>query len=219
MEINGYQLDETDPRTGRPRLVSGFSELRGRRHDRVRLLDLQRRVPRAGPQPRPGAQARRPTRCSPTGASPGRTTAASSTTAPRPTPRDARGRSGRSWSGGTPRQRRWVGADEPDFEPSKPPDYRPPPGAKGMDAIAGDQPFIMKPDGVGWLFAPGSVKDGPLPDALRAGRVAGGQPALSRAGDQPDGAVLRGAAQPAGAHARRRSTRSSPPPSASPSTT
>ena len=25
------------------------------------------------------------------------------------------------------------------------------------------QPFIMKPDGVGWLFAPGAVKDGPLP--------------------------------------------------------
>ena len=57
MEINGYRLDETDPRTGRPRLVSGFSELRGRRHDVVRLLDLQRRVPRAGPQPRQGAEA------------------------------------------------------------------------------------------------------------------------------------------------------------------
>src|SRR5262249_19266959 len=27
-EINGYQLNEIDPRTGRPRLVSGFSELR-----------------------------------------------------------------------------------------------------------------------------------------------------------------------------------------------
>ena len=27
MEINGYRLDEIDPRTGRPRLVSGFSEL------------------------------------------------------------------------------------------------------------------------------------------------------------------------------------------------
>ena len=32
-----------------------------------------------------------------------------------------------------------------------------------MSAIAGNQPFIMKPDGVGWLFAPGTVKDGPLP--------------------------------------------------------
>jgi formate dehydrogenase major subunit len=59
--------------------------------------------------------------------------------------------------------RRWVGLDEPDFDPQKPPDYQPLPGATGMAAIAGDQPFIMKPDGVGWLYAPGAVKDGPLP--------------------------------------------------------
>jgi formate dehydrogenase major subunit len=58
--------------------------------------------------------------------------------------------------------RRWVGLDRPDFEPDKPPDYRPPPGATGMAAIAGNQPFILKPDGVGWLYAP-AVKDGPLP--------------------------------------------------------
>ena len=60
-------------------------------------------------------------------------------------------------------KRRWVGPDQPDFEPDKPPDYRPPPDATGMAAIAGNEPFIMKPDGVGWLFAPGAVKDGPLP--------------------------------------------------------
>ena len=60
-------------------------------------------------------------------------------------------------------KKRWVGADEPDFEPDKPPGYRPPPGAKGMGAIAGDQPFIMKPDGLAWLYAPGAVKDGPMP--------------------------------------------------------
>jgi formate dehydrogenase major subunit len=60
-------------------------------------------------------------------------------------------------------QKRWVGDDVPDFEVDKSPDYRPPPGAMGMDAIAGNQPFIMKPDGVGWLYSPGSVKDGPLP--------------------------------------------------------
>jgi formate dehydrogenase major subunit len=60
-------------------------------------------------------------------------------------------------------QRRWVGDDEPDFEPDKPPGYRPTPGAKGMDAIGGAEPFVMKPDGVGWLFASGAVKDGPLP--------------------------------------------------------
>ena len=60
-------------------------------------------------------------------------------------------------------KRRWVGDDEPDFEPDKPPGYRPPPGAVGMDAIGGDAPFILKPDGLGWLYSPGGVKDGPLP--------------------------------------------------------
>jgi formate dehydrogenase major subunit len=61
-------------------------------------------------------------------------------------------------------QRRcWTGLDEPDFEPDKPPSYRPPEGSKGMASIAGDEPFIMKPDGKGWLFAPTGIKDGPLP--------------------------------------------------------
>src|SRR5436190_4989299 len=32
-----------------------------------------------------------------------------------------------------------------------------------MAALAGDQPFIMKPDGLGWLYAPKGAKDGPLP--------------------------------------------------------
>jgi formate dehydrogenase major subunit len=59
--------------------------------------------------------------------------------------------------------KKWTGLDEPDFEPGKPPSYRAPQGAKGMDAIAGDSPFIMKPDGKGWLFAPAGTKDGPLP--------------------------------------------------------
>jgi formate dehydrogenase major subunit len=58
---------------------------------------------------------------------------------------------------------RWVGPDEPDFETTKPPGYRPPEDARGMAAIAGNQPFIMKTDGLGWLFAPKGAKDGPLP--------------------------------------------------------
>jgi formate dehydrogenase major subunit len=60
-------------------------------------------------------------------------------------------------------KRRWVGPDEPDFEPEKPPSYRPPDGARGMEAISGNHPFIMKTDGLGWLYAPRGVKDGPLP--------------------------------------------------------
>jgi formate dehydrogenase major subunit len=58
---------------------------------------------------------------------------------------------------------RWTGVDVPDFEPTKPPGYRPAPEARGMDRIAGDAPFIMKPDGRGWLFAPTGTNDGPLP--------------------------------------------------------
>jgi len=60
-------------------------------------------------------------------------------------------------------KQRWTGVDEPDFEPDKPPSYRPPEGSNGMASIAGDAPFIMKPDGRGWLFAPAGTKDGPLP--------------------------------------------------------
>jgi formate dehydrogenase major subunit len=60
-------------------------------------------------------------------------------------------------------KRRWVGNDVPDFEVDKSPAYRPPANAKGMAAIAGDAPFIMKPDGLGWLYAVGALKDGPLP--------------------------------------------------------
>ena len=32
-----------------------------------------------------------------------------------------------------------------------------------MDAIRGDAPFIVHPDGLGWVFAPSGLVDGPLP--------------------------------------------------------
>ncbi len=60
-------------------------------------------------------------------------------------------------------QQQWVGPDVPDFEVDKPPGYRPPPGATGAAALAGDDPFIMQSDGKGWLFAPAGLVDGPLP--------------------------------------------------------
>lgn len=65
-------------------------------------------------------------------------------------------------------QQQWTGYDIPDFPVSKRPDYTPPPDASGMDAIAGSDPFIMKPDGRGWLFAPSGLKDGPLPTHYEA---------------------------------------------------
>jgi formate dehydrogenase major subunit len=60
-------------------------------------------------------------------------------------------------------EQRWTGYDVPDFPVDKPPGYRPPPDAKGMDAIGGSDPFIMQADGKGWLFAPGGLLDGPMP--------------------------------------------------------
>jgi formate dehydrogenase major subunit len=57
----------------------------------------------------------------------------------------------------------WTGHDVPDFEKTKPPDYRPPEGAVGPAALRGDDPFIMQADGKGWLFAPKGLADGPLP--------------------------------------------------------
>jgi formate dehydrogenase major subunit len=63
-----------------------------------------------------------------------------------------------------PEQGCWTGlGDEPDFVPDRSPDYEPPEGAKAMDAIKGDAPFILHPDGLGWLYAPQGLVDGPLP--------------------------------------------------------
>jgi len=58
---------------------------------------------------------------------------------------------------------KWTGADVPDFEPTKPPDYVPPEGATAQAAIGGADPFIMQTDGRAWLFAPAGLADGPLP--------------------------------------------------------
>jgi formate dehydrogenase major subunit len=58
---------------------------------------------------------------------------------------------------------RWTGHDEPDFPRTKRPDYRPSEGARAEDANRGDEPFIMQADGLGALFVPSGLKDGPLP--------------------------------------------------------
>jgi formate dehydrogenase major subunit len=58
---------------------------------------------------------------------------------------------------------KWTGDDTPDFIPDLRPDHRPPADATGVDALAGDDPFLMQADGKGWLWAPAGLKDGPLP--------------------------------------------------------
>lgn len=62
-------------------------------------------------------------------------------------------------------QRKWTGNDVPDFEATKPPDYRPDrqQHPHGMEALSGSDPFIMEADGKCMLFVPSGLKDGPLP--------------------------------------------------------
>jgi formate dehydrogenase major subunit len=60
-------------------------------------------------------------------------------------------------------QEKWTGYDVPDFPVGKRPDYVAPDDAEGMDAISGDDPFIMMADGRAWLYSPSGLLDGPLP--------------------------------------------------------
>jgi formate dehydrogenase major subunit len=161
-EINGHQLDEREERTGRPRLLSSFTELKDDgttacgcwiysgvfpAPDRNRARQRKRTGNPVEPEWGFAWPANRRVLYNRASADP----------------------DGRPWSERKKllwwdaELRRWVGDDLPDFDPEKPPDYQPPPGAKGMAALSGTAAFIMKPDGVGWLFAPGTLKDGPLP--------------------------------------------------------
>ncbi len=58
---------------------------------------------------------------------------------------------------------KWTGIDVAGFVQGKPPDYEPEVGAEGLDAIPGDAPFILHEDGLGWLYVPKGLQDGPFP--------------------------------------------------------
>jgi formate dehydrogenase major subunit len=60
---------------------------------------------------------------------------------------------------------KWTGNDTPDFVLTKRPDMRPDWSKRphGMDALGGNDPFIMEADGRCLLFVPSGLKDGPLP--------------------------------------------------------
>jgi formate dehydrogenase major subunit len=62
-----------------------------------------------------------------------------------------------------PDRGRWTGYDVPDFPPTTPPGHVPPEGARGPEALRGDDAFTMQGDGKAWLFAPDGLADGPLP--------------------------------------------------------
>jgi formate dehydrogenase major subunit len=57
----------------------------------------------------------------------------------------------------------WTGYDTPDFAKTKPPSAPTNYKKIGLDALSGTQPFIMIPDGRGWLYNPSGLLDGPLP--------------------------------------------------------
>ena len=160
-EINGYNVNQIDPGTRKPRLLGGFSELKDdgatacgcwiysgvfpephRNRARDRKLGDNPFQPEWG-FAWPNNRRMMYNRAS---ADP----------------------EGRPWSERKKviwwdaEQKKWTGLDVPDFEPGKPPAYRPAADAKGMDAISGVDPFIMKPDGRGWLFAT-ATKDAPFP--------------------------------------------------------
>jgi formate dehydrogenase major subunit len=161
-EINGYHTDRIDPRTGEPQLLSGFSDCKddgstacgcwiysGVYPEPKRNRARERRITSNPVQPEWGF------------AWPHNRRILYNRASADPEGRPWSERKKYIWWDEA--KRRWVGDDEPDFEPDKPPAYRPAEDATGMAAIAGDAPFIMKPDGKGWLFAPGGAKDGPLP--------------------------------------------------------
>jgi formate dehydrogenase major subunit len=59
---------------------------------------------------------------------------------------------------------RWkTTGDNPDIGSTTSPRYVPPPGAEAERALAGDKPFGLQADGMGWLYVPSGLEDGPLP--------------------------------------------------------
>ena len=61
-------------------------------------------------------------------------------------------------------KRQWTGLDTPDFEKTTPPDAKENlENGHGVEALGGARPFVLHPDGLGWLYVPSGLKDGPLP--------------------------------------------------------
>jgi formate dehydrogenase major subunit len=65
---------------------------------------------------------------------------------------------------GNPVLGKWVGYDVPDFAVTKKPTAKADLTKTGLSAQSGTDPFLMKADGKGWLFAPKGLNEGPLPE-------------------------------------------------------
>ncbi len=57
----------------------------------------------------------------------------------------------------------WAGYDVPDFPVTKSPTTKADPNAKGMDAHSGADPFMLMTEGLGRLYVPSGLTDGPMP--------------------------------------------------------
>jgi formate dehydrogenase major subunit len=64
--------------------------------------------------------------------------------------------------------KRWTGRDVSDFKKDIPPDHKAEPDKVGLEALDGDKPFVLHPDGRGWLYVSSGLKDGPLPTHFEA---------------------------------------------------
>ncbi|MBV8672129.1 MAG: formate dehydrogenase, partial [Acidobacteriaceae bacterium] len=60
-------------------------------------------------------------------------------------------------------KQQWTGGDISDFQKKIPPDHKAELEKGGLEALDGDKPFGMHPDGRGWLYVSSGLKDGPLP--------------------------------------------------------
>ena len=60
-------------------------------------------------------------------------------------------------------KREWTGKDVSDFKKTIPPDHKGDVSKGELEALDGDKPFGMHPDGRGWLYVSSGLKDGPLP--------------------------------------------------------
>ena len=200
-EINGYEVATA------PAAVDVHRD-EGRRLDRRRLLDLHRRL-RGRRQPGGPAQARQ--RAVLGGPRVGLGVAAEPAHPLQPRlgrPRRQAVERAKAYVWWDEEAGEWTGHDVPDFEKTKPPSYRPPEGSDGVEALAGDDPFIMQGDGKGSLYVPAGPDRRPDAHPLRAGRVAVPQPALRPAG-QPDAQGVRRARTTGSTPARPRSTATS----------
>ena len=137
-------------------------QAQGRRFDRLRLLDLHRLLRFGRGEQVPPPRAARTLRAR-LGFRVAERPAHHLQPRQRATPTASRGANAKNSSGGTKKQANGPATTCPIFRRTRNPVIPPEPGAKGLDAIAGDAPFMLHADGRAWLFVAKGLADGPMP--------------------------------------------------------